>query len=100
LNIYIAPLKDSEVLPTQASDTTSKQDSLQAFRKNGKRKQSLGNPLRRAWLRRDHSFAGCKNQWREAENFDFEKLFVLFPMGHRNCLMYYIFHLLMLLHLL
>jgi len=36
MNIYIAPLKDSEALPTQVSATTTKQDSFQAFPKKGR----------------------------------------------------------------
>jgi len=38
LNIYIAPLGDSEALQTQVRAVTSKQDSLKAFPKKGKRK--------------------------------------------------------------
>jgi len=33
LNIYIAPLRESEALPTQVSATTSRQDSLLAVLK-------------------------------------------------------------------
>jgi len=36
LNIYIAPLRDSEALPTEVSAIASKQDSLQAFSKKGR----------------------------------------------------------------
>jgi len=38
LNIYIAPFRDSEALPTHVSAIISKQDSLQAFSRKGKRK--------------------------------------------------------------
>jgi len=36
LNIYIAPLRDSEALPTQVSAITSQQDNRQTFPKKMK----------------------------------------------------------------
>ena len=66
MNIYIVSLRDSEALQTQVSATTSKQDSLQAFPKNGKRKgeglktQLLRKivPTRGAWLKRVRCVVG------------------------------------------
>ena len=49
MNIYIAPLRDSEAFPTQVSATTSKEDSLQALTKKGKRK---GEVLKAQLLRK------------------------------------------------